>query len=266
LELLVGLLAAISVAAIVVRLLLRASDANRLPPVVDRSIGMYLLRRASGRPTWPPDAEGEPGAEAVGRRGLIPVRPTRLVVSAPLARAVPPTRLVPQPPDHPGIQAHRRGLLGRWQGVVALVVIGLVGLAAISVGPRLPQEGVLSITGTPPGSPALAAEPSTSPTPTGVASGPVVPESASPSIEPPSPSTGPTAAVPSATVKATARPTPRRTPRPTRTPTVATPTPSASPSAAPSDTPSASPSDTPSASPSDSPSPSPASPSVEPPP
>ncbi|HEX5014103.1 MAG TPA: hypothetical protein VFV72_08060 [Candidatus Limnocylindrales bacterium] len=267
LELIVIAFVVIAFVAIAARFMPRdATGARRLPRIVDESIGMYVVRRALGRPTEAASDRAAAHAEAaakvdedaiayrIGVPGApAPTVPTRFVVSGarPQAHKIPP--VVPVTARPTGVtrpQARRRGLaplLRPLAGILTVMVVVLAAFAAVSL-PARPDEAVLSATGTPPAGAPTA--PVVSP------SGPAAPPSGAPSAEPSSaPQSSPVGtAQPSAPIAtatptsptATARPTPRPTPAPTRKPTPTPPTPTATP--APTPTPSEEPTPTPTAS------------------
>jgi hypothetical protein len=216
--------------------------------IVDASIGMYLVRRALGRPTTTRAESRAERARAVlaaaeedrRRAGVLApavVAPTRLVVAGTAASHSP--RDVPDRQAHP-VAAHtvvpiwmRRGPVSR-EGAFAAAGLVVVLVAAFAIWPRN-EGGVLSATGTPaPPSPAgeassPSARPIDSPSPTAASS---VLASATPTPTTdatPTPTAAPTARA-TATPRPTARPTntPRPTARPTAKPT-ATPKPTAEP-------------------------------------
>jgi hypothetical protein len=175
-QLLVVVFIVVAIGAIMWRFLPRSADgAMRLPAVLDESLGMYVLRRALGRPTEPADAEVrapivEPTIDQLITRIGVPTappptQPTRFVVSrAPSGlspvRAGSPlgaggTRRAARPPS--ALAAQRR-----WAGAVTLAVVA-VALVTLALGARQLDGGVLSATGTP----AVAtAGPSIEPSPT----------------------------------------------------------------------------------------------------
>jgi hypothetical protein len=265
----------------------RASHAHRpgvlagAADIVDASIGMYLVRKALGRPTTT-RAEGRAerarvalaAAESERRRagaaGPAIVAPTRLVVAG--------TAASHSPRDLPDRQAHpvaarsvvpvwtRRASVSR-EGALALAGLVAVVVAAFAIWPRN-EGGVLSVTGTPaPPSPSAAVS-SPTPLPTETPSPTVVPSgvaSATPSATAvPTPTPTPTDA-PTATATATVTVTPRPTARPTITPRPTTrpspkptPTPTPTPAPTPKPTPAPTPVPTPEPTPGPTPEPTPA--------
>ena len=150
-------------------------DARRLPRIVDESVGMYVVRRALGRPTEAASdrRQGRCRGAAVSPRTRSrtasacpgapePTVPTRFVVSQaqPQAHPIPPVVPITTRPVVGGRpQARRRGaalvpLQRRIAALGTLVAILLVGFAALSL-PRAPEEAVLSATGTPGATPAI---------------------------------------------------------------------------------------------------------------
>ena len=144
-----------------------ASGARRLPRIVDESVGMYVLRRAVGRPTEAASDRAAAEAEAaaivpedeiayrIGVPGAPePTVPARFVVSEapPQAHKIPPVMPIATRPvaggrpqaRRPAALPLRRGLAGG----VTMLALALVAFAALSL-PRGPQQAVLSATGTP---------------------------------------------------------------------------------------------------------------------
>jgi hypothetical protein len=261
LEIVVSAFVLVAFGAILWRFLPRAADGSiRLPDIVDRSIGMWLLRRATGRggerPTSSNGATAGRPTESVadpvaGTPRPSPTQPTRFVVSRAPSKAdatgLPPVHLrrvvgdAPvghRPMAHPASSSMR--IQRRSAGAVALAVGALV-LAGLAIGTRQLGGEVLSATGTPVasldggGAVSATGSPAIEPTDDGLAS-------PSPLATPsPVPTASPTATptvTPTATPKPTRtpRPTQRPTPRPTKAPTptpAATPTPTPTPSATP---------------------------------
>jgi len=270
-ELIVGALVVLGLVAVVVRFLPR-TEAGRvvLPRVIDASIGMWVLRRLSGRPLGAaPEAEPFDAAAHVGDverrlagRAVPPsvtaagaIRPRGHVVlpsphpvadlAARLAARRGPAIAVETVPRSPTPWRRRMGALG------ALAAAGLVVVIVLGVA-LLPSEGgrgaVLSATATPPrgeasGGPLAATAPSgsaVSPAPDASSTASLL---ASPSIvagtpdatATPTPTTPPT---PTPTPRPTPRPTPTRAPTPPPTPRpTATPTPPPTPTPTPEPTP-----------------------------
>ncbi|MEA2518259.1 MAG: hypothetical protein QOF49_339 [Chloroflexota bacterium] len=300
-ELLVGALAILGFAAIIGRMLPRdAGGGVQLPRVVDDSVGMWALRRLTGRPLgerpWIDDhaADGvaptlpagpdRPTDRPAGPRRIEPIR---YVVSRSHAHPVAarqPVAPTGRPQAGRRDQARRRGRVGL---APSLAVVAGVAMAAVLAGvlfvgnlsglaDRSDGE-VLAATGRPHvgGSmleiaPTQTVEPSTEPAdrsvappsdgPTGSGDGSTAPSGLKPTPTPP-PTVRPTATpVPTATAPPTATPTAPATAAPTPTPP-ATVTPSVPP---PTPTPSAPPPTAPpSAGPPPSPEPTP-SPPAEP--
>src|SRR5688572_4263455 len=146
----------------------RASHAHRpgvlagAADIVDASIGMYLVRKALGRPTST-RAEGraeraravlaaaEEDRRRAGVLGPAVVAPTRLVVAG--------TAASHSPRDLPDRQAHPvapRTVVPTWtrrvsvsrEGAFAAAALVVVAVAAFAIWPRN-DGGVLSVTGTP---------------------------------------------------------------------------------------------------------------------
>jgi outer membrane biosynthesis protein TonB len=225
-----------------------AAGRRRLPRTVDESIGMFVLRRALGRPTEAASdreaAQAEAAAhvdeDAIAYRIGVPAAPqptvpTRFVVSqAPLqAHRIPPVVPIATRPVAGGRPQARRGgvlmLQRRFAALGTLLAVLLVALAALSL-PRAPEEAVLSATGTPDATPASS---ELAVTATSSASEPVIARGSAGLTSPLSPSASQPASPsprPAATVagQPTATATPRRTPPPTPRPTPA-PTPKPTP-------------------------------------
>ncbi len=255
----------------------RAGLLERLRDVVDRSVGLYLVRRLLGRPTdrmhrqplpalsaeevafriGVPDAKHEPHARPML---LSEVAPT---VSTPVRAVRPPARATLEP----------RGRLIR-DTSAALAGLAAVALLAVAVWPPTPDGSVLSLTATP--GPTAAAivvteAPSGAPTSTPAASpspGPARPE---PSVTPVAPSDVPSEALrpdaiatggsvsvrpPAPRGQARPSPSPRLTPTPTPAPTLSpTPAPTPTPTPAPTPTPEPTPTPTPEPTPTTTPTP-----------
>jgi hypothetical protein len=277
-EWIVGALVVLGFIAITVRFIPR-DDAGRarLPTIVDNSIGMWALRRMTGRPLWErPDGigprtgtnvGGSDGASGAARRGLarpargastryaaspsrlqaLGIRPAGLARGSTSTRRRPmatPTRL-PVASVNRGREEHGAGSLVVLRRVVAIIAIIAIAAVAIWVaflphGPGGPRGEVLAATSQPGGiaNPPATASPST----------PAAP-SASSRAGSPKPTRSPKPTVAAATPRPTPAPTPRVTPRPTVRPTP-TPAPTPTPSVQPSTTPSSASSIAPVASPS----------------
>lgn len=246
LELIILAFVLVAFVAIAARFMPRdAAGRRRLPRIVDESVGMYVLRRATGRPTEAASdvAKAETEADAIVPEEAIayrigvpgapePTVPTRFVVAKapPQAHKIPPVvPVVTRPVARGRPQARRGGALPfqrRLAALGTLFAVLLVGFAALSL-PRGPEEAVLSATGTPRGTitaSALAVAPTPSLTEPSLDTDTPEP-AASPS---PSTSLGPTPTVvtpapvvltPTATPRRTPPPTPRITPPPTPKPT-----------------------------------------------
>jgi hypothetical protein len=258
--------------------------------VIDRSIGMYLLRRLTGRPkTTKPPTSDEPAValsadEVAYRIGVTgtqnpaphePSVPQSPLVGGPPAAAVPGLgRLSPgltrtATPRTPGAPRER---LVRDSGV-ALLALVVVGLVAVLFWPHGP-------TGEPQGSVFVVDRAVVTPSPTGevdaaTAENSGEPETPGESAEPTQPVTpGSTSAIAPPAAKATPRvtlrpgqtptPTPRATPKPTPTPTATpsstpdiTPTPTPTPEPTPTLTPTPEPTPTPTPEPTPTPTPEP---------
>ena len=248
-ELLVGALIVLGFLAIAARFVARdPSGGIVLPRIVDDSIGMWTLRKLTGRPLGErvdedepdPDMPFDPNASdatraALGAAAVATARPSAMslaITATPVAdlRRRQQRRL--PPPREPRVLGWLP--LSVIAAVVIAVVVAVMALDGFSVGSPLGE--VLGATGRPSESQLVVDPPPPSPTvdPT------VAPASASPEVAlVPSSSPGPTA---------TARPasTPRPTARPTATPTAtATPAPTPLPTPAPTPKPTAKPTPTP---------------------
>jgi len=229
--------------------------------LVDASMGAFLLRRLSRRPTTTrAEARAErarlalAGAAADARRaayaGPEVAAPTRLVVAGTAASHSPDDLLDRQ--AHPLTGTTGVVVRSRWSASRggALAVAGLVAIVVAGFGLWSRNEGhVLSSTGTPAPPSAGAAPAATSPDPSLAPTPDLEPTAAATAS--PTPTATPTArpaATPTARPTATPTPRPTRTPKPTNTPkpTVKpTPTPAATPTPAPTPTPAATPAPTP---------------------
>jgi hypothetical protein len=282
----------IAFVAIVWRFLPRSAEgAVGLPRIIDESVGMWMLRRALGRPTEPvepvDEAIAEPALdEIVYRIGVPgappPTLPVRLVVSkAPSnAEPAPPATSQPVAPlgtvvaDRPAGRRRRTRPSGalaaqrRFAGVVALAVVAIA-LTTLALGSRQLRGAVLSVTGTPGSSPdgGFVSGDSAAPSADAIDPGSSIP--APPTAEASATPAPPvTPAAPTVTPRPAVAPTPNptRTTRPTARPTASpqasgapTPSPSAGPSPTPPSPTPPPPSPTPDASPSPGDSPTPAS-------
>jgi hypothetical protein len=247
--------------------------------VVDRSIGMYLLRRLTGRPTTatddlaatPPPVTDEqvdgsdlqptwlPGRASISTYGALEER-------EPAASPVPTAPANPSPPEPP-----RPSHGSRRRAAAMLAGIGVLAGVALVLGPALdqvasplhvtradessepgPTEEVAGDTATP----AMSADAEGGPTAT---SSPGQPSTASPATATPHPAKAtatPTARPPAtATPRATGAITPAPSSQPTPTPT-AVPTPEPTPTPTPEPTPTPTPQPTPAPTPEPTPSPS----------
>ncbi|HUQ77684.1 MAG TPA: hypothetical protein VM427_02270 [Patescibacteria group bacterium] len=179
-ELIVGALVVLGFLAILIRLVPRdAAGRATLPAIVDDSIGMWALRRLTGRPLWerPWDDEADPvgllpGLAADGRaasapaasaheRGDVPmgpprVAPVRYVVSRSPGHALPAMSPILTPPVSHRNQTRRRRLLGIAPSRSALTGIAVAVVAGVAVigGVLAPRGGrhdgeVLGVTGRP---------------------------------------------------------------------------------------------------------------------
>jgi hypothetical protein len=274
-EIVVVAFVAVAFVAIVWRFLPRSeSGAVLMPTVVDRSIAMWLVRRALRRPLgWPESAEpipvAEPDEEEIAFRIGVPgapppTVPTRFVVSQAPYKVEPSIRTTrshvaalshvaadgsvgPPPARRPsGALATQR----RWAGAVALAVVAIT-VTTMALASRQLEGEVLSATGMPGDSPIggyvggeTAVPSGGSPNP-GLSSDLPAPPSASAATDARTAATAPTPAPgapqPTRTPRATTRPTatPHRSPAPKPAPTSAippsaAPTPEPSPSPAPS--------------------------------
>ena len=238
--------------------------------VVDRSIGMYLLRRLTGRPTTskppPPDepAVALSADEVAYRIGVAGTpqpathvaAPKSPLVGGPTATAVTaaarPTAGLARPTT-PGAPVAPRERLVRDSGV-ALLALVVVGLVAVLFWPHDP-------TGEPRGSVFVVNREVVTPSPTGEVEAATAENSGEPetpiaSAEP----TGPLTPGSTPGTHPTAKPTPRVTLRPGQTPTPTprtTPTPTSNPTTTPSSTPDVTPTPTPDVTPPPTPEPTP---------
>ena len=202
----------------------------RVPGVIDRSIGMWALRRLLGQPD-PVDDEPigpiEPTPDEIAYRigvpgASMPPMPSRFVVSQapPQAHPIRPVEPVATRPVVGGRPQARRNALAlqrRIAGAIAIVVV-VIAVGTFASLP-VPLDGeVLEATGTPASQ--LAFVPSDEPTPSPTAQPTEAPPAATelPPIVTPAPTTAPPAKAP-ATPRPTPRPTPRLTPAPTPRPT-----------------------------------------------
>jgi hypothetical protein len=151
-ELVVALIVIIGLVAVAARFLFRAGDgrAVRLPRMVDDSIGMWMLRRLTGRPLGDSRLDGASAAgSGAGPRPFDAAMAARLGIR--FARDVAPPRRAAGAwvePDRPAGPAQRR--LGRF--AIAMLAIAAV-VAGLAVGAGLallaPQSGVAGTAGQP---------------------------------------------------------------------------------------------------------------------
>jgi hypothetical protein len=238
-----------------------ADRSGGLPRVVDESVGMWLVRRALGRPTTPSDYDDdelpEPAADEIAYRigvpGATPPAVRRGALTAVAGRPVRRRRSRP----NGSLGAQRRSA-----GAVALAVVAIA-VTTVALGGRQLEGAVLSATGTPDdssdggfvggsgGPEAASGSPDQGETRLPVISS--LSAESTPSPEPAAPPAGgtlvPTPRLATPRPPATPRPTVRPTPRPTLTPT---PTPTAGGTPAP-PTPTPAPTNTPEPEPSASP-------------
>ncbi|MBA2720708.1 MAG: hypothetical protein H0U52_15930 [Chloroflexi bacterium] len=288
-ELIVGALVVLGFLAILARMLPRdAAGRTMLPRIVDESVGMWALRRLTGRsllgrpwddeeefdiegatPTGLPGGAGLAGALSVSvaaddrpsdlQAGPVPLAPTWSVVS----RA--PTRSVPVAAPNAAPAASRAGPARRirWaplaHGLVAIAGVAANAIVAIALlnvvlAPRSGAGDVLGVTGrpeiTPPGG--VVVPSGDEAPPSGIDS----------SLEPPTGSQRPPLPAGQATAPPVKgpTPTPRTTPRPTARPTatpLATPPTAPTPTPGPTATPTATPAPTGSPTPTPTPTPGP---------
>lgn len=222
--------------------------------VIDRSIGMYILRRLTGRRSSAGADAGRAGPSGVAHR-LAAVGAARAITS--FYAADPPRssrRARSAVPVAPGAPRER---LVRDTGI-ALVVLAVLGLALASLWPHGPFGR------SPGGAPGIAPG-SQTPLPSATTStdGASTP-SANPSGDVLSETSAPTRAASTAPTR-THRPsvTPKPTPKPTASPT-SIPTPALTPSPEPSPTPAPTPQPTPAPTPSPTPAPTPSAPGPSP--
>lgn len=198
----------------------------RVPAIIDRSIGMWLLRRAIGRwqPSEPDEPRGpvEPTLDEIAYRIGVPGAPTptppaRFDVSraGPQAHPIPPVTPVAVRPvvgGRPQARPNALGLQRRLAGGIAIAVV-VVAVGMIASTPRPLDGEVLSATGTPGASQiafAITDEPTAEPSAAPTEPPPPTDDLASP---PPA-----AQATPPPVAAATPRPTARPAPAPTRTP------------------------------------------------
>jgi hypothetical protein len=256
-EWLVGAFVVLGFVAIVVRFVPRdVAGRVRLPRVIDDSIGMWALRRLTGRSLTEGPDEGDDDGVLPGRSGGLgptPLLPNRFVASAARLEAlgVRPAGRVARPAStkRPVGVAPVKGLTPRRQqaqpnrslvlqrrlaAIAAILVVGAIALAVV-LATRGPQGEARGATGLP-----VLDEP-----PNGAASQLGVQpssDSASESIsaEAPTRSLSPTPKAIVGAPRPTAKPTPRPTPKPTAAPTprpLATSTPAPNPTPTPTPTP-----------------------------
>jgi hypothetical protein len=232
--------------------------------VVDRSIGMYVLRRLTGRPTsGKPPTSDEPAValsadEVAYRIGVAgtghpvthaPSQPTSPLVGGPPIAVVPGgsrRAAGPARPTTQGAPVAPRERLVRDSGVALLALVA-VGLIAVLFWPHGP-------TGEPEGSFNVVDRAVVTPSPTGEVDAATAENSAEPGT--PGVSAGPAQPTTPGSTSPAAKPTPRITPRPGQTPP---PTPQATLRTIPTPTPS------PSSTPDATPTPEPPTPTPEPP-
>jgi hypothetical protein len=247
-EWIVGALVVLGFFAIFVRFAPRDEAGRaRLPRIVDDSIGMWALRRLTGRPLWDGGMLGDPAAAAgsaptsrylastsrlrqLGVRPAQSLSPRHVAVTRPIGNATVDRRQA-RPAATVVLQR-------RLAAIAAVLVVGVVVLAMV-MAPRATSGQALDATGGGSGLAAgtnapdsgLAAGPSSAPT---EASGSTTPSDRpggkvlqpTPTARPratPAPTPRPTP-TPTPTVAPTPKPTPRPTPKPTPTP-VPTPMP-----------------------------------------
>ena len=197
-ELLAAVVIVVGFLAIVVRFIARDPTGEvRLPRIVDESVGMWALRRATGLSLWQrheePDDEGSTSGERPAPFGSL--EPTAVSAQRPGAPLLQPsligtTRrlpLAPPAPRPPRPQRPRTWSIRAWPWpspagpLAAAFVISIVALGAAAL-PRhasVPRGEVLEITGVPGGSPGADA-PGSSTRPPGPSDG----RSASPTTKP----------------------------------------------------------------------------------
>lgn len=244
-ELIVGALVVLGFLAILARFLPRdAAGRTMLPRIVDDSIGMYVLRRVTGRRLWerPQNSETADAPRAVETGG--PARtarlaPTRVVVSrSPRALETGPAGRPVKRAPHARRRRRAVVVLGSRvaaAGALAAALVVATGVLGTSVLPPGPQGEVLGETGRPS---ALSGEPSH------IALAPSVVPTATRTDRPTATRPlGPIDPTPTPTRLPTPTPAPTATPRPTITPA---PTPVATPTPTPAPTPTATPVPTPS--------------------
>jgi hypothetical protein len=158
-ELIAAALVVVGLLAIVTRFVARdPSGEFRLPRIIDRSIGMWLLRRLTGLRLGARDDDLEPVAPApamaVADRSAVPLEePVRAAVGVLNPSLIGTTRRAP-PVASPGTRRSRRLGLRSWPwpslaGPLAMAIaFSIVGLGATAV-PREPRGEVLGIVGTP---------------------------------------------------------------------------------------------------------------------
>ncbi len=263
-EWLVGALVVLGFLAIIARFLTRdASGEIRLPRIVDDSVGMWALRRLTGRPLGdrPPEDERpslDPTMTDVdlarrldGRDGELTPVPTRLrrygQGSQPTAPALSRDALIGEEEARRRRRRRRRvALAPQLVAMGSLIGVLAVGILVVTL-LQLPVEP-----GGRPGGLAGVVEPSGSALESQVAlvpSAPATPElspspSPSPSVEPTPDLTPAPSATPAATPLPTPAATPVRTPAPAARPTP-TPTPVPTPKPTPKPTPTPTPTPTP---------------------
>jgi len=263
-EWIVGALVVLGFIAVIARFIPRDDSGRaRLPAIVDNSIGMWALRRMTGRSLWErPDqigtrtgrnAAGSTARPAQGASTRYAASPSRLqalgIRPAGATRRSTPTRRPPMAtPGRVRVastdrrrEEHPAGslvILRRLVAIIAIIAIAAVAIwvAFVPHGPGAPRGEVLAATSQPAedvANPAAASSPAIQAAP-----------SATSRAASPKPTRSPKPTVAAATPRPTPAPTPRATPRPTARPTITpapTPTPSAPPTASPSSAPSVAP-------------------------
>ena len=231
-EWIVGAFVALGFIAIVVRFVPRdEAGGARLPRMVDDSIGMWAIRRISGRS---PDG----GAATRGAARPTSREPGRFVVSASRLQAI-GVRPAGVARRGSAVRRQRRWdpadsvtLQRRLAAIAAVLVVGVVALAVVLIlrGPRGEVRGAT-------GAPALGiatdeASSSLTVEPSGASSSPTTAtKPAAPASTPRSTARATAAPTPRPTAAATPKPTPK--PTPTHAPTAPTPSPTPEPTPTP---------------------------------
>jgi len=259
-ELIVATLVVLGFLAVVTRFIARDEHGEiRLPRIVDDSIGMWVLRRITGRRLWerPWDEEiddpaSNPHASDATRAALGAIEAASGADPTLAPHPIPPSHARPTGyiasrrrtqahPIRPGMasptpvrdlrrrqQARRRGFLGWAPQLAALgssVVVLIV--VVVALGSSIPGGDVLGSTGRPSATSGLGSQVAVVPshaTESSRASGPVASPKATPkpARATPKPTPRPTVrpiATPAPTPVPTPKPTPRPTPKPTAKPT-----------------------------------------------